>query len=113
MQGELNPKVITWDNSTIKSLHLQPILFRNLLFDEKMLVEVYRRVLQYGFCNIEQVPPNENDTVAILERVCRMSNTVFGTFWETGTNFDHKDTGYLNDHLEAHTDTTYFTEAQG
>ncbi len=81
--------------------------------DDKSLSEVYRRVIQYGFAKIEQVPPTESDTKDVLERVCRMSHTVFGSLWETGTHFDHKDTGYLNGYLEAHTDTTYFTEAQG
>lgn len=103
----------TWDSSTVNSLGLEPILHNSLMSDENTLGEIYRRVIQYGFAKIEQVPPTETDTKLVLERVCRMSHTVFGSYWETGTNFDHKDTGYLNGYLEAHTDNTYFTEAQG
>lgn len=94
-------------------LGLEPISHQRLMSDDKILREIYRRVFQYGFVKIEQVPPTKLDTSAVIERICRMSHTVFGKFWETGTNFDHKDTGYLNGYLEAHTDNTYFTEAQG
>lgn len=92
---------------------LEPILYHNAMHDDNTLSEIYRRVIQYGFVQIEQVPSTEIDTKMIIERVCRMSRTVFGKFWETGTNFDHMDTGYLNGYLEGHTDNTYFTEAQG
>ena len=71
----------------MNSLCLEPIFHRNLMCDDKSLSEVYRRVIQYGFAKIEQVPPTENDTKDVIERVCRMSHTVFGSFWETGTNF--------------------------
>lgn len=78
------------------------------------LKEVYRRVFRYGFARIERVPTNpEEEAGRLMERVCRVARTVFGSLWETGTNFDHKDTGYLNGYLEAHTDNTYFTEAMG
>ena len=101
-----------WNGETVKQLNLKPIFGNDLKRDE-ILAEVYRRVMRYGFVKIEQVPPTDADTKNVLEQICRMSSTFFGEFWETGTNFDHKDTGYLNVFLQAHTDTTYFTEAQG
>ncbi|KAI9553897.1 hypothetical protein GHT06_019167 [Daphnia sinensis] len=112
-QEEEASRLITWDGSMGNLPSLEPILHREALHDDNTLSEIYRRVIQYGFAKIEQVPSTEIDTKIIIERVCRMSCTVFGKFWETGTNFDHMDTGYLNGYLEAHTDNTYFTEAQG
>lgn len=106
-------RLTTWDGTTVNSLGLEPILYQRMKKEDKILREIYHRVIQYGFVKIEQVPPTELDTKMVIERICRMSQTVFGRFWETGTNFDHKDTGYLNGYLEAHTDNTYFTEAQG
>ncbi|EFX75501.1 hypothetical protein DAPPUDRAFT_306710 [Daphnia pulex] len=110
---EETDRLTTWDGTTVNLLGLEPISHQRLMSDDKILREIYRRVIQYGFVKIEQVPPTKLDTSAVIERICRMSHTVFGKFWETGTNFDHKDTGYLNGYLEAHTDNTYFTEAQG
>lgn len=103
--------ITTWDAKTIQTLDLEPLVHSEVMNNDTVLVDVYKRVLQYGFVQIAQVP--EADTANLFERICRMSRTVFGTFWETGTNFNHKDTGYLNGYLEAHTDNTYFTEAQG
>lgn len=112
MLHEVNQRV-TWDSATVASLNLEPIIYQDMMHDVNVLKQIYQRVIRYGFAKIEQVPSNIADTRLAIERVCRMTHTVFGTFWETGTNFDHKDTGYLNGFLEAHTDTTYFTEAQG
>lgn len=106
-------QITTWDGASVKNLGLEKIVYDNLMGQKETLREVYRRVLEYGFAKIEQVPPTEKDTKRVIEYICRMSHTLFGTFWETGTHFNHKDTGYLNGYLEAHTDNTYFSEAQG
>lgn len=112
-KAEIHPQVTTWDSRAVNNLNLEEIPYEKLLRCEHSLGEVFRRVLTYGFAKIEQVPSTEKDTKTLLEYICRMSRTVFGTFWETGNHFDHKDTGYLNGYLEAHTDNTYFSEAQG
>ena len=106
------PQPVLWNNEIVGQLNLKPILCDDLKHGE-ILREVYSRVIRYGFAKIEQVPPTADDTRNVLEQICRLSTTFFGTFWKTGTNFDHNDTGYLNGYLEAHTDTTYFTESQG
>lgn len=102
---------MTWDAKTIQSINPEPLVHSEIMSSDASLIDVYKRVFQYGFVQIAQVP--EAYTASLFGRICRMSQTVFGTFWETGTNFSHKDTGYLNGYLEAHTDNTYFTEAQG
>lgn len=96
----------------MENLQLTPII-QNQLEDINVLTEVFRRVIKYGFAKIEQVPPTVEGTQRVCEQITRLSNTFFGSLWENGTSFDHKDTGYLNGYLEAHNDTTYFTEAQG
>jgi len=101
-----------WDRSLVENLQLSPIV-QDQLKDESVLAEVFRRVVKYGFAKIEQVPPTVEGTQRVCEQITRLSNTFFGSLWENGTSFDHKDTGYLNGYLEAHNDTTYFTEAQG
>jgi len=106
------PQPEVWNREIVNELNLKPILCNDLKHCE-ILKEVYYRVIRYGFAKIEQVPPTADDTRNVFEQICGLSTTFFGTVWETGTNFDHKDTGYLNGYLEAHTDTTYFTESQG
>ena len=102
-----------WNKSIIKNLTLNTITHQQLMTKDDILLEVYRRVLDYGFARIEQVPPTRDDTNKLCQRICRISHTLFGSLWETGRSFNHKDTGYLNEYLEAHTDNTYFSEAQG
>ena len=98
----------------MNQLKLEPIFYDDIMKDEALLPEIYRRTLAYGFARVENVPVSSRDaTKNLLAHICRLSTTVFGGFWETGINFDHKDTGYLNGFLESHTDNTYFTEAQG
>ena len=111
-QESTHPQPELWNSEIVNHLNLKPILCNELKHGE-ILEEVYRRVIRYGFAKIEKVPPTADDTRNVLEKICRLSTTFFGTFWETGTNFDHKDTGYMNEYLEAHTDNTYFTESQG
>ena len=107
-------EIITWNSASVNQLQLEPIVYREVMDGESALKEIYQRVLRYGFARIEQVPTDQEDvTRRVLERICPMAHTLFGSLWETGTNFDHKDTGYLNGYLEAHTDNTYFTEAMG
>jgi len=107
-----DPQNFLWDRSLVENLQLTPII-QNQLEDINVLTEVFRRVIKYGFAKIEQVPPTVEGTQRVCEQITRLSNTFFGSLWENGTSFDHKDTGYLNGYLEAHNDTTYFTEAQG
>jgi len=101
-----------WDRSIVEELKLTPI-FNDEMQDENVLMEVFRRVVKYGFAKIERVPPTVEGTQRVCQQITRLSNTFFGSLWENGTHFDHKDTGYLNGFLEAHNDNTYFTEAQG
>ena len=96
----------------MEKLKLTPI-FNDEMQDENVLKEVFRRVVKYGFAKIERVPPTVEGTQRVCQQITRLSNTFFGSLWENGTHFDHKDTGYLNGFLEAHNDNTYFTEAQG
>lgn len=83
-----------WNSKTVNQLNLKPILCNDLKHDE-ILGEIYRRVIRYGFAKIEHVPLTEAGTKNVFEQICRLSPTFFGTLWETGTNFDHKDTGYV------------------
>ena len=64
---------------------------------------------------MERVPATVEATQGVIERLFRrLSNTVFGDgMWNIGSNYEHKDTGYTSEYLEAHTDTTYFSEAIG
>jgi len=103
-----------WNGALMADLQLAPIV-NDQLRDETVLSELFRRVIRYGFAKIEQVPPTAEDTRRLCQQITRLSNTFFGSFWEISNSrsSEHKDSGYGNGSLEAHSDNTYFTEAQG
>lgn len=107
---------LLWNASIVDQLErqLEPVLHERL-HEEETVRRVFQNLFRYGFVKVERVPATVEATQGVIERLFRrLSNTVFGDgMWNIGSNYEHKDTGYTSEYLEAHTDTTYFSEAIG
>lgn len=66
----------------------------------------------YGFCFIEGIPHTPEATEALIRRIAFIRETHYGGFWDFTANLEHGDLAYSEVRLEAHTDTTYFTDVR-
>ncbi|KAF6767587.1 Taurine catabolism dioxygenase TauD/TfdA [Kalmanozyma brasiliensis GHG001] len=71
------------------------------------------KVAQYGFAFVSGVPPTPTDTEALVRRIAFIRETHYGGFWDFTSDLAHGDTAYTDLALQAHTDTTYFTDPAG
>ncbi|KAF2236812.1 Trimethyllysine dioxygenase [Viridothelium virens] len=67
----------------------------------------------HGFSFVDGCPPTPEATKALLERISFIRQTHYGGYWEVLSEMASIDTAYTNLALEAHTDTTYFSDPVG
>jgi len=75
--------------------------------------ELLRQIRVYGFCFVPDSPETPEATQSLLEMIGPIRNTHYGGFYDFTSDMASKDTAYTDLALEAHTDTTYFTEPAG
>ncbi|KAJ3388860.1 hypothetical protein HDU84_009367 [Entophlyctis sp. JEL0112] len=68
---------------------------------------------EYGIAFVKNVPANAEATETLGRRISFIRETHYGTFWDFTANNAHADTAYTGLALQAHTDTTYFTDPVG
>ncbi|KAK7519578.1 uncharacterized protein IWZ02DRAFT_454570 [Phyllosticta citriasiana] len=67
-------------------------------------------IKRYGFCYVDGCPVTPEATQELLERISFIRPTHYGGFWDFTADMASNDTAYTNLGLDAHTDTTYFTD---
>ncbi|EUC43924.1 hypothetical protein COCMIDRAFT_38194 [Bipolaris oryzae ATCC 44560] len=73
-----------------------------------------KNLREYGFCYVDGTPVEDpQDTKALLEKIAFIRETHYGGFYDFTADLASKDTAYTNIALEAHTDTTYFSDPAG
>lgn len=70
-------------------------------------------ICRSGFCFIEGCPIDPEATQRLLERISYIRHTHYGGFYDFTSDLALKDTAYTTVSLDAHTDTTYFTDPAG
>jgi len=68
---------------------------------------------EFGFCFVEEMPATPEATETLLAAIGPIRNTHYGAFYDFTADLSSKDTAYTSEHLEPHTDNTYFTEPTG
>lgn len=69
---------------------------------------------KYGFCYVDDTPfDTPGPTEELLRRISFIRETHYGAFYDFTADLASKDTAYTNIALEAHTDTTYFSDPAG
>ncbi|OAL00412.1 Trimethyllysine dioxygenase [Phaeosphaeriaceae sp. SRC1lsM3a] len=101
-------KPILWDASIAQS---PPRVSFN---QENRLRDMLFKIRQYGFCYVDDVPhPDPSATEELLRSIAFIRETHYGGFYDFTADLASKDTAYTNIALEAHTDTTYFSDPAG
>ncbi|ORY02918.1 hypothetical protein BCR34DRAFT_77433 [Clohesyomyces aquaticus] len=74
---------------------------------------VLENIRTFGFCYIDNLSTEPEATEKFLERISFIRPTHYGGFYDFTADLASKDTAYTNIALEAHTDTTYFSDPAG
>jgi len=69
--------------------------------------------IDYGFCFVDGCPVSPEQTQQLLERIAFIRVTHYGGFYDFTSDLTLKDTAYTSQALQAHTDTTYFSDPVG
>lgn len=78
------------------------------------ILPVLENIRKYGFCYVDDTPHSSPAaTEALLRRIAFIRETHYGGFYDFTADLASKDTAYTNIALEAHTDTTYFSDPAG
>ncbi|KAJ9620626.1 hypothetical protein H2203_007833 [Taxawa tesnikishii (nom. ined.)] len=83
------------------------------LTSEKGMAAWTSQIRTHGFCYIKNCPVSPEATQELVERIGPIRHTHYGGFWDFTSDLSSKDTAYTTLALEAHTDTTYFSEPAG
>lgn len=68
---------------------------------------------QYGFSYVDNCPISPEKSQELLERISFIRQTHYGGFYDFTSDLSMKDSAYSAEALDAHTDTTYFTDPIG
>ncbi|UJR11285.1 hypothetical protein I4U23_015467 [Adineta vaga] len=71
------------------------------------------KIYRYGFCFVNGVPANPKATEQLICRIAYIRSTHYGSFWDFTSDLSKADLAYTSAELDAHTDTTYFTDPAG
>ncbi|KAG9672574.1 Trimethyllysine dioxygenase, partial [Aureobasidium melanogenum] len=77
------------------------------------IAEWTRQINVYGLSFVKDCPIDPEATQKLLEKIGPIRETHYGGFYDFTSNMASKDTAYTSLALEAHTDTTYFSEPAG
>ncbi|GAA5888651.1 hypothetical protein JCM6882_009032 [Rhodosporidiobolus microsporus] len=89
------------------------IEYARVMESEEGVFEWLRLIDIYGFSLVSGIPPTPEATEELIRRIAFIRETHYGGFWDFTANLEHGDLAYSDVRLEAHTDTTYFTDPCG
>ncbi|KAH0371821.1 Trimethyllysine dioxygenase, partial [Aureobasidium melanogenum] len=90
-----------------------PTVDYNSIMEADGVAEWTRQINVYGLSFVKDCPIDPEATEKLLEKIGPIRETHYGGFYDFTSNMASKDTAYTSLALEAHTDTTYFTEPAG
>ncbi|CCE81775.1 Piso0_002447 [Millerozyma farinosa CBS 7064] len=71
------------------------------------------KIWKYGFCFIDNVPVDPEETEKLCEKICYIRPTHYGGFWDFTSDLSKNDTAYTNIDIASHTDGTYWSDTPG
>ncbi|EZF30762.1 trimethyllysine dioxygenase [Trichophyton interdigitale H6] len=98
--------------STSKSL--PSVEYEEVMSSDEGIRRWTSNIYRFGFSFVKGSPATPEATERLLERLAFIRPTHYvGGFWDFTSDLSMKDTAYTSQHLNAHTDTTYFTDPAG
>ncbi|KAI8612196.1 hypothetical protein BC830DRAFT_1067945, partial [Chytriomyces sp. MP71] len=95
------------------AMNIPVVLYEEVMAGDQGLAKWLALIDQYGIAFVRGVPATCEATEALGRRISFIRETHYGAFWDFTANNAHADTAYTGLALQAHTDTTYFTDPIG
>ncbi|CAF0963626.1 unnamed protein product [Adineta steineri] len=92
---------------------LPAVEYNSVMDSDDGVAEWTLKIEKYGFCFVNGVPVDSKLTKKLLCRIAFIRTTHYGDFWDFTSNLAKADLAYTSMKLDAHTDTTYFTDPAG
>ncbi|KAJ3258415.1 hypothetical protein HDU77_002259 [Chytriomyces hyalinus] len=100
-----------WGAEIAKNLPV--VEFDEVMAGDEGLAKWLKNIDVYGIAFVKGVPPNCEATEQLGRRISFIRETHYGAFWDFTADNAHADTAYTGLALQAHTDSTYFTDPIG
>lgn len=71
------------------------------------------KIWKHGFCFIDNVPVDPQETEKLCEKLMYIRPTHYGGFWDFTSDLSKNDTAYTNFDISSHTDGTYWSDTPG
>eukprot|EP01117_Protostelium_nocturnum_P019337 TRINITY_DN8365_c0_g1_i1.p1 TRINITY_DN8365_c0_g1~~TRINITY_DN8365_c0_g1_i1.p1 ORF type:complete len:396 (+),score=122.59 TRINITY_DN8365_c0_g1_i1:74-1261(+) len=111
LDKEAKDKVL-WNAKWIEN-NIPTVEYKRVMQTKEGLLEWLENIHKFGFSFVSGVPVTTEDTEKLSRRIAHIRETHYGGFWDFTADLAHGDTAYTNLALQAHTDTTYFTDPIG
>ncbi|KAK4055897.1 hypothetical protein OIO90_003154 [Microbotryomycetes sp. JL221] len=102
---------IYW-NSSIRN-NMPTVSYNDVMSSEQGVFEWLDLLHKFGFCLVKDIPPTPEQTHELIQKIAFVRRTHYGGFWDFTADLKHGDLAYSDVPLQAHTDTTYFTDSCG
>jgi trimethyllysine dioxygenase len=111
IQRQALVEIKLWDSSIGEE---PPKVDYHNVVDNNVTKGLLRQLRKFGFCYVDGTPFEDPEaTKKLLETISFIRETHYGGFYDFTADLSSKDTAYTNIALEAHTDTTYFSDPAG
>ncbi|KAH8552225.1 trimethyllysine dioxygenase [Umbelopsis sp. PMI_123] len=112
-KGDLtSPKPILWDASIAKAPPIVP--YEDVMTTKAGLAKWLNNIEVYGFSFVDGVPISLEATEQLARHICFIRESHYSPgLWDFTSDLAHADTAYTDLALNAHTDTTYFSDPVG
>ncbi|XP_044090885.1 trimethyllysine dioxygenase, mitochondrial isoform X1 [Neovison vison] len=111
-QKVIQPRIL-WNAEIYQRAQVPSVDFQSFLETNEGLKNFLQNFLLYGIAFIENVPPTQEHTEKLAERISLIRETIYGRMWYFTSDFSRGDTAYTKLALDRHTDTTYLQEPCG
>uniref|UniRef100_A0A8I3P563 Trimethyllysine dioxygenase, mitochondrial n=1 Tax=Canis lupus familiaris TaxID=9615 RepID=A0A8I3P563_CANLF len=111
-QKVIQPRIL-WNAEIYQQAQVPSVDFQSFLETNEGLKNFLQNFLLYGIAFVENVPPTQEHTEKLAERISLIRETIYGRMWYFTSDFSRGDTAYTKLALDRHTDTTYFQEPCG
>lgn len=111
-QKVIQPRIF-WNAEIYQRAQVPSVDFQSFLETNEGLKNFLQNFLLYGIAFVENVPPTQEHTEKLAERISLIRETIYGRMWYFTSDFSRGDTAYTKLALDRHTDTTYFQEPCG
>lgn len=111
-QKVIQPRIL-WNAKLYQEAQVPSVDFQCFLETNEGLKKFLQNFLLYGIAFVENVPPTQEHTEKLAQRISLIRETIYGRMWYFTSDFSRGDTAYTKLALDRHTDTTYFQEPCG